>query len=89
MIASPFQSFGFGRRVVQEIARRVVASGRTRLYTSYSLGFGSPEGFYRRLGFEPTGDSFGEEPEALLDLSMSNILGEDFTNSTSGGLLRD
>ena len=27
----------------------------TELYTSYGVGPGSPEGFYRHLGFDPTG----------------------------------
>jgi len=26
----------------------------------------SPEGFYRGLGFEPTGDFYGDEPEEKL-----------------------
>jgi len=27
---------------------------------------GSPEGFYRELGFEPKGDFYGDEPEEKL-----------------------
>ena len=35
---------------------QVRAEGATELLVSYVPGEGDPEGFYRRLGFEPTGD---------------------------------
>jgi diamine N-acetyltransferase len=36
--------------------------------TYYVRGDGSPEGFYRRLGFEPTGEVLGEEVQAVIDI---------------------
>ena len=36
------------------------------LYTSCGQGEGSPEGFYRRLGFLPTGGHYDHEIELVL-----------------------
>jgi diamine N-acetyltransferase len=41
------------------------------MYTSYSEGEGSPEGFYKKLGFVPTGDHYGEEIEVVYRLDHS------------------
>ncbi|QUB99116.1 GNAT family N-acetyltransferase [Cellulosimicrobium cellulans] len=68
MVARPYQGMGFGRRVVELVARDVLASGRTELFTSFGEGAGSPEAFYDRLGFVRTGDSYGDEPEVVLDV---------------------
>jgi len=38
------------------------------LYISCGQGEGSPEGFYRHLGFTPTGDTYGDEIELGLDV---------------------
>ena len=42
--------------------------GVRELYTSCETGPAGPEGFYRRLGFEPTGDCYGDQPEYVLRL---------------------
>ena len=40
--------------------------GFDQLYTSYTVAKGGPEGFYRALGFVPTGETeHGEEVAAL------------------------
>lgn len=44
--------------------------GATELFTSYLPGDGSPEGFYRRLGFEPTGEML--EDEIVLHLPLAD-----------------
>ncbi|MBN8937974.1 MAG: GNAT family N-acetyltransferase [Rhizobiales bacterium] len=66
MIAGPFQGKGIGRQAIALLVRDLSARGITELYTSYGRGAGSPEAFYRRLGFEPTGDTYDDEVEAVL-----------------------
>ncbi len=64
------QSRGIGRRVVQQIAEARRAIGDRTLVVSYVPDVvGSPERFYRRLGFVPTGAVHGDEVEAALDLA--------------------
>ena len=66
MIAKPFQGLGYGRRALEFLLEHLKALGIPELYTSYHLGTGSPEGFYQRMGFVPTGEFYGDEPEAVL-----------------------
>lgn len=66
MIAGPFQGQGVGQQAIALVVRGLKARGFSELYTSYGLGEASPEGFYKRLGFEPTGVMLGDEAEALL-----------------------
>jgi len=66
MIAGPHQGRGYGRRVLETVVEHLRARGTTSLYTSYGQGPGSPEGFYRSLGFEPTGELVEDEIEAVL-----------------------
>lgn len=66
MIARPFQGKGVGREAVALVAREVRGRGMNELRTSYGQGAGSPEPFYARLGFVPTGDVYGDEVEATL-----------------------
>lgn len=66
MIARPFQGKGIGKKAIDLVVRDLKARGIRELYTSYGLGEASPEGFYQGLGFVRTGDSYGEEPEAVL-----------------------
>lgn len=56
------QGRGIGREVLTTIADLVRAEGGDVLLTSYEPGPGDPGPFYRRSGFEPTGeiDSDGE-----------------------------
>ncbi|MFI6869379.1 GNAT family N-acetyltransferase [Nocardia sp. NPDC050406] len=66
MIAGPHQGKGFGRRTIDSVVALLKARGTTALYTSYGQGPGSPEGFYRSLGFRPTGGVVDHEIEAVL-----------------------
>lgn len=66
MIAGPFQGKGFGQQAIALVVRDLRARGITELYTSYGLGDASPEGFYKRLGFIPTGEMYDDEVEAIL-----------------------
>jgi diamine N-acetyltransferase len=62
------QRRGIGRRVLALLGERIRAEGGTALFTSWVPGPGSPEGFYRQLGFEPTGVVEDGEIEARLSL---------------------
>lgn len=66
MIADPYQGKGYGLAAMEFLFKHLKALGIPELYTSYGLGKGSPEGFYRKLGFVPTGDHYGEEIEVVL-----------------------
>lgn len=62
MIAGPHHGKGFGRRAIALLADHVrTRPGATVLETSCGQGPGSPEGFYRKLGFERNGKVLGEE----------------------------
>lgn len=73
MIASPYQGKGYGKRAIDKLIDHLKAMGIPVLYTSCGQGEGSPEGFYRKLGFVPTGNHYGEEIELVLDLITYKI----------------
>jgi diamine N-acetyltransferase len=57
MIADGQQGKGYGRLAMQLLIDEVrTRPGATELKTSYVPGDDGPEGFYRKLGFEPTGE---------------------------------
>jgi diamine N-acetyltransferase len=69
MIAAPHQGKGYGRQAMEHL----IAYVRTRpnakeLLVSCGEGEGSPEGFYRTLGFERNGEM--EEDEVVLSLAL-------------------
>ncbi len=66
MIAKPYQGCGYGREAMNVLIRHLRGLGVPALCTSYHLGEGSPEGFYKALGFVPTGEYYGDEPEVAL-----------------------
>jgi diamine N-acetyltransferase len=62
MIARPHHGKGYGRRAIERLVDYVkTRPGATVLETSCGQGPGSPEGFYRRLGFVRNGQMHGEE----------------------------
>jgi len=70
MIAEPHQKKGFGERAIGLLADHV----RTRpnaasLGASYVPTDGGPEGFYKKLGFEPTGEV--EHGEIVVRLQLT------------------
>jgi diamine N-acetyltransferase len=68
MIAGPFQGLGFGKKALLIVISDVKAQGAQVLITSCGLGDGSPEGFYRKIGFLPTGEMAGNERVLKLEL---------------------
>ena len=81
MIAGPQQGKGYGRLALEKLIQHLKAMGVPVLYTSCTQGEASPEGFYRKLGFTPTGDHYGDEIELVLQLgpfdpaSIAPVLG--------------
>ena len=68
MIAEPYQGKGYGKRALEKLIQHLKAMGIPLLHTSCGQGEGSPEGFYRKLGFTPTGDHYGHEIELVLSV---------------------
>lgn len=68
MIARPYQGLGYGKKAIVKLVDHLRALGIPELYTSYASGEGGPGEFYRKLGFVPTGDYYGDEPEVVLKL---------------------
>jgi diamine N-acetyltransferase len=68
MIAGPYQGKGYGCEALAFLFKHLRALGVPELYTSCGQGEGSPEGFYRKLGFIPTGECYGDEIELLYRL---------------------
>ena len=64
------QREGYGSEAVRQVAALIRAAGADELLTSYVEGPGEPGPFYRRLGFEPTGDrDINDEVILALDLT--------------------
>ena len=69
MIAAPHQGKGYGRRALAQLVEYVrTRPGAVELLISYVPIEGGPEGFYRKLGFEPTGQEIGHEIAMRLSL---------------------
>ncbi len=66
MIARPYQGQGYGRKAIAFLVAHLSAQGYSELFTSCGVGEESPEGFYRGLGFTPTGGMYGDEIELVL-----------------------
>ena len=74
MIAESHQGKGYARRAMELLIEHV--RGRPmaeELVLSYVPGDGNPEGFYRGLGFEPTGELL--EGEVVMSLRVSHHSG--------------
>jgi diamine N-acetyltransferase len=62
MVAQQYHGKGFGRRAIELLVEHVkTRPGAKVLETSCGQGPGSPEGFYKRIGFERNGKMHGEE----------------------------
>ena len=62
MIDARHQGKGYGRRAIELLIEHVKGQPKAKELTlSHVPGDGSPEGFYRKLGFEHTGEEDGGE----------------------------
>ncbi len=76
MIGGPWQGKGYGKRALEKLIQHLKAMGIPLLYTSCGQGEGSPDIFYRKLGFSPTGGHYGEdndEIEMVLDVKAYSV----------------
>jgi RimJ/RimL family protein N-acetyltransferase len=64
------QGRGYGREAVRLVSDIVRDNSAAELLTSYGLGEGGPEQFYRRLSFRPTGEH-DEKGETIVALDLS------------------
>jgi diamine N-acetyltransferase len=69
LIDERHQGRGYGREAVQLVADIARDHGASELLTSYAVGDGSPEPFYRHLGFVPTGQQ-DEKGEIVLAMDL-------------------
>jgi diamine N-acetyltransferase len=53
------QGRGVGRFAVESVAAEVRHRGSTQMYVRWEPGEDGPEGFYRKLGFQLTGEKSG------------------------------
>jgi diamine N-acetyltransferase len=67
------QRQGFGRDALAQVIGLLRADGARGLLTSYHPGEGEPWPFYRRFGFEPTGEIEDGEIVLRLDFSGNGI----------------
>lgn len=69
MVDERYQRRGFGRRALELVIDRVrTLPGATELLLTHVPGEHGPEAFYRRLGFEHTGEERGRELEMRISL---------------------
>ena len=68
MIDGRYQGRWYGRRALELVIEHVCGLGATELTLSYQPGEGSPEGFYRKCGFEHTGEE--DEGELVMRLGL-------------------
>lgn len=69
MIATPYQRMGFARRAIKLLIKYVkTRPGAEALRTSCGEGLGSPEAFYRKLGFARDGKQYDDEVGLSIDL---------------------
>ncbi|HEY7175347.1 MAG TPA: GNAT family N-acetyltransferase [Micromonosporaceae bacterium] len=69
IIDERYQGSGIGRDVVRQVAALVRAAGATELLTSYVPDDDGPAGFYRQVGFVPTGE-VDNEGEPIVRLAL-------------------
>jgi diamine N-acetyltransferase len=60
-IGAEHQGKGYGRFAVEALCQEAIRRGQYRLTVSYHPYQHGPEGFYRRLGFHPTGEYNDDE----------------------------
>lgn len=67
------QGQGVGRFAIRAVAAEVKRRGGGQMYVTWEPGEGGPEDFYRKLGFQLTGEESGGERVGVLDLAELNV----------------
>lgn len=68
-IADGKQGRGYGRFAVESVADEIRRRGGARLTTTWHPGADGPTGFYLALGFQPTGETSGDQTVGMLELN--------------------
>ncbi|MEV6175692.1 GNAT family N-acetyltransferase [Streptomyces sp. NPDC052015] len=68
LVDKRYQGRGIGREALTQVVALVRADGATELLTSYWPGDGEPWPFYKKFGFEPTGEI--DDGEIVLRLTF-------------------
>ncbi|MET7327471.1 GNAT family N-acetyltransferase [Nonomuraea sp. NPDC005650] len=68
-VTADAQGRGVGRFAVESVAGEVRRRGGTQMYVTWEPGVGGPEGFYRKLGFQLTGEKSESQLVGVLDLT--------------------
>ncbi|NUW45889.1 GNAT family N-acetyltransferase [Nonomuraea rhodomycinica] len=63
------QGRGVGRFAVASVAAEVRRRGGRQMYVTWEPAEDGPEGFYRKLGFQLTGETSGGQTVGVLDLT--------------------
>ena len=71
LIDARHQGRGIGARALRLVGERLAAEGDAVLQTSWVDVPGGPEGFYRKLGFEPTGEI--EDGEIVASIPIGRL----------------
>ena len=72
-IGTGHQGKGYGRFAVEALCQEAARRGKRRLTVCYHSYEHGPEGFYRRLGFRPTGEYNQDEVVAERILSRARV----------------
>ncbi|MER6004192.1 GNAT family N-acetyltransferase [Nonomuraea angiospora] len=67
------QGQGVGRFAVRAVAAEVKRRGGGQIYVTWEPGEGGPEDFYRKLGFQLTGEESGGQRVGVLDLTELDL----------------
>ncbi|MEU5867375.1 MULTISPECIES: GNAT family N-acetyltransferase [unclassified Nonomuraea] len=67
-VSAEAQGQGVGRFAVRAVAAEVRRRGGGQMFVTWEPGEGGPEDFYRKLGFQLTGEESGGEKVGVLDL---------------------
>ncbi|HEX4983982.1 MAG TPA: GNAT family N-acetyltransferase [Ilumatobacteraceae bacterium] len=72
LVDARHQGRGIGARALRLVGEHLAAQGDTVLETSWVDAPGGPEGFYRKLGFEPTGEI--DDGEIVASIPIARLL---------------
>ncbi len=74
------QGRGYGRFAVESVCEEIRRRGGSRVTVTWTPGEGSPEAFYRKLGFRRTGETSGHQIVGELDLARPGPAWPGLTN---------